>query len=188
MIRFARIFLIREAEMGAAIGIRQDFEAATLRRLATTVKDAGQARRRLALAAVYDGADREAAARIGGMDRQTLRDWVHRFNQCGPDGLINVKSPGRRPKLSSEQMEELARLVEAGPDPEKDGFARWRCGDLKRVLGARFAVDLSAVSLGRILKKLGFSHISARPRHPSKTLRRLRTLKKKFFRPACWRP
>ena len=97
--------------MSAAIGIRQDFEAATLRRLATTVKDAGQARRLLALAAVFDGADREAAARIGGMDRQTLRDWVHRFNRCGPDGLINVKSPGRRPKLSREQMEELGRLV-----------------------------------------------------------------------------
>ena len=125
--------------MSAAIRIRQDFEAATLRRLATTVKDAGQARWLLALAAVYDGADREAAARIGGMDRQTLRDWVHRFNHCGPDGLINVKSPGRRPKLSPEQREELRRLVEAGPDPEKDGFARWRCVDLKRVLGARFA-------------------------------------------------
>jgi transposase len=152
--------------MSAAIGIRQDFEAATLRRLATTVKDAGQARRLLALAADYDGADREEAARIGGMDRQTLRDWVHRFNRCGPDGLINVKSPGRRPKLSKEQMEELGRLVEAGPDPQKDGVARWRCVDLKRVLSARFAVDLSAVTLGRILKTLGFSHISARPRHP----------------------
>ena len=165
--------------MGAAIGIRQDFEAATLRRLATTVKDAGQARRLLALAAVYDGADREAAARIGGMDRQTLRDWVHRFNQCGPDGLINVKSPGRRPKLSTEQMEELKRLVEAGPDAEKDGFARWRCVDLKRVLSARFAVDLSAVSLGRILKKLGFSHISARPRHPKQDPEAIANFKKK---------
>src|SRR5260370_2635495 len=107
---------------------------------------------------------REEAARIGGMDRQTLRDWVLRFNERGPEGLINAKSPGRPPTLSEEQMEELRPLVEAGPDPEKDGVARWRCVDLKRVLGARFGVDLSEVSLGRCLRKLGFSHISARPR------------------------
>jgi transposase len=171
------------ADLSAAIRIRRDFDAAALRRLATTVKDAGQARRLLALAAVYDGKDREEAARIGGMDRQTLRDWVHRFNQCGPDGLINAKSPGRRPKLSKEQMEELGRLVEAGPDLEKDGFARWRCVDLKRVLGARFAVDLSEVSLGRVLRKLGFSHISARPRHPKQDPEAVASFKKKFSGP-----
>src|ERR1700752_4062875 len=112
--------------MGAAIRIRQDFEAVTLRQLATTVRDAGQARRLLALAAVFDGKDREEAARSGGMDPQTLLGWGFRYNHCGPNGLINVKSPGRRPKLSKEQMEELGRLVGAGPDAEKDGFARWR--------------------------------------------------------------
>ena len=170
-------------ELSAAIKIRQDFDAATVRQLATTVKDAGQARRLLAVAAIYDGKDREEAARIGGMDRQTLRDWVHRFNQCGPDGLINAKSPGRRPKLSTEQMEELGRLVEAGPDPETDGVVRWRCVDLKRVLGARFAVDLSEVSLGRILRKLGFSHISARPRHPKQDPEAIANFKKKFSGP-----
>jgi transposase len=90
--------------LSAAIGLRQDFDAATLRRLATTVKEADQVRRLLALAAVYDGKDREEAARIGGMDRQTLRDWVHRFNERGPDGLINAKSPGR-PTLSKDQIE-----------------------------------------------------------------------------------
>ena len=170
-------------EVSAAIKLRQDFGATMLRRLATMVKDAGQARRLLALAAVYDGKEREEAARIGGMDRQTLRDWVHRFNHCGPDGLINLKAPGRRPKLSKEQMEELGRLVEAGPDPQKDGFARWRCVDLKRLLGVRFAVDLSEVSLGRILRKLGFSHVSARPRHPKQDPEAIATFKKNFSRP-----
>jgi transposase len=169
--------------LSAAIGLRQDFNAATLRRLATTVKDADQVRRLLALAAVYDGKDREEAARVGGMDRQTLRDWVHRFNERGPDGLINVKAPGRRPTLSKEQMEELGRLVEAGPDPEKDGVARWRCVDLKRVLGARFGVDLSEVSLGRVLRKLGFSHISARPQHPKQDPEAIASFKKKFSGP-----
>jgi len=164
--------------MSAAIGLRDDFEADDLRRLAGKAKDADQARRLLALAAVYDGMDREEAARIGGMDRQTLRDWVHRFNERGPDSLINAKSPGRRPKLSAEQKEELRQLVEAGPDPEKDGVVRWRCADLKRVLGKRFGVDLSAVSLGRVLKKLGFSHISARPRHPVQDAQAIATFKK----------
>jgi transposase len=167
--------------LSAAIGLRQDFDAATLRRLATTVKDADQVRRLLALAGVYDGQSREEAARIGGMDRQTLCDWVHRFNEEGADGLINAKSPGRPSKLSKEQMEELRRLVEAGPDPEKDGVARWRCVDLKRVLGERFGVDLSEVSLGRVLKKLGFSHISARPLHPKQDQEAIATFKKNCF-------
>jgi transposase len=152
--------------MGAAVGLREDFGAAELRRLAAKAKDGGQARRLLALAAVRDGLNRTEAARLGGMDRQTLRDWVHRFNQHGPDGLIDIKPSGRPAKLSDEQKEVLKQLVEAGPDRQKDGVARWRCVDLKRVVGQRFGVDLSEVSLGRVLKKLGFSHISARPRHP----------------------
>jgi transposase len=164
--------------MSAAIALRDDFEADDLRGLAAKAKDADQARRLLALAACYDGMDREEAARIGGMDRQTLRDWVHRFNEQGPDGLINVKPTGRPSKLSAEQKEALQQLVEAGPDPEKDGVARWRCVDLKRVLGERFAVDLSEVSLGRVLKQLGYSHISARPRHPAQDAQAIATFKK----------
>ena len=124
--------------------------------------------------------DREEAGRIGGMDRQTLRDWVHRFNERGPDGLINIKPSGRPRKLSSEQEADLRQLVEAGPDPEKDGVVRWRCVDLKRVVGERFGVDLSAVSLGRALKKLGFSHISARPQHPAQDVQAIAAFKKTF--------
>jgi transposase len=172
--------VIREVDMSAAIGLRDDFEADDLRALAAKAKDANQARRLLALAAVYDGMDREAAARIGGMDRQTLRDWVHRFNEQGPAGLVNVKPCGRPPKLSAEQKEELQQLVEAGPDADKDGVARWRCVDLKRVLAERFAVDLSEVSLGRVLKQLGYSHISARPQHPAQDAQAIAAFKKTF--------
>jgi len=164
--------------MSAAIALRDGFEADDLRGLAVKAKDADQARRLLALAAVYDGMDREEAARIGGMDRQTLRDWVHRFNERGPEGLINIKPLGRPSKLSPEQKEELRRLVEAGPDPQVDGVVRWRCVDLKRVLGARFAVDLSEVSLGRVLKQLGYSHISARPQHPAQDARAIAAFQK----------
>ena len=112
------------------------------------------------------------------MDRQTLRDWAHRFNEHGPIGLINIKPVGRRPKLSVEQQEALRQLVEAGPDPEKHGVVRWRCVDLQRVLGALFGVDLSTVAIGRQLKRLGFSHISARPLHPAQDAQAITTFKK----------
>jgi transposase len=166
--------------MGAAVKLRRDFGPDELRRLAAKAKDADQARRLLALAAIADGMKRTPAARVGGMDRQTLRDWVHRFNQFGPEGLIDIKPPGRASTLSDEQKEALKQMVEAGPDPEKDGVARWRCVDLKRVLSQRFGVDLSEVSLGRVLKKLGFSHISARPRHPAQDAAAIAAFKKTF--------
>jgi transposase len=164
--------------MSAAIALRTDFTANQLRVLAGKVTNANQARRLLALAAVYDGKSREEAARIGGMDRQTLRDWVHRLNELGPDGLIDRKPPGGKPKLSVEQREALRQLVEDGPDPARHGVVRWRCVDLKTVLSERFAVDLSEVSLGRELKKLGFSHISARPRHPGQDAQAIAAYKK----------
>src|SRR6202049_1702210 len=151
--------------MGGAVRLRQDFGAGELRGFAVKAKAGAQDRRLVALAAVHDGMNRSEAARIGGMDRQTLRDWVHRFNQYGPEGLIDIKPPGRPSKLSEEQKEALKQLVETGPDPETDGVVRWRCVDLKRVVGQRFGVDLSEVSLGRVLKKLGFSHIRSRQQH-----------------------
>ena len=171
--------------MGAAVELRQDLGADDLRRFAARAKDASQARRLLALAAALDGMNRSEAARIGGMDRQTLRDWAHRFNQHGPDGLIDVKPPGRRPRLSDEQKQVLKRLVEDGPDPETDGVVRWRCVDLKRVVRERFGIDLSEVSLGRVLKQLGFSRISARPQHPRQAPEAIEAFKKTS--PPRWR-
>ena len=164
--------------MVAAIGLREDFGAAELRRLAGKTHDAKQARRLLALAAVYDGRSRAEAGCIGGMDRQTLRDWVHRFNEEGPAGLLNAKPSGRPPKLSAEQKQELAQIVKAGPDPAKDGVVRWRCVDLRRVLNERFGVDLDEVSIGRVLKELGFAHVSARPKHPAQDAEAIETFKK----------
>src|ERR1700693_6326194 len=97
--------------MAAAVEIREDYSAEALRQLAVTAKDANQARRLLALAAVREGKG-EQASRSGGMDRQTLRDWVPAVNKYGPEGLVNGKAPGPEPKLSAEQKEELARIVE----------------------------------------------------------------------------
>ena len=97
------------------IGLRADYTAEAVRTAAARVYDAAQARRLLSIAAVYDGMNRREAAKIGGMDRQTLRDWVHRFNAQGPDGLVNRKPPGAASKLTVEQKRALAALVEAGP-------------------------------------------------------------------------
>ena len=104
---------------------------------------------------------------IGGMDRQTLRDWVHRFNAAGPDGLLDNWASGPTPRLSAAQKAELTRIVEMGPDREVDGVVRWRRIDLKRVIAERFGVDYCERYVGTLLRKLGFSHISARPRHPA---------------------
>ena len=117
--------------MGQAIPLRSDYTADQLRRLARQSKDVAQARRLLAIAAVLDGASRAEAARIGGMDRQTLRDWVIRFNEQGPDGLINIASPGAPAKLQAEHRAFLGRLVEEGPIPAVHGVMRWRACDLE---------------------------------------------------------
>ncbi len=116
--------------MGQAIAVRRDFSAGEVRRFAKRAKDAAQARRLLAIAAVLDGALREDAAKIGGMDRQTLRDWVIRFNEQGPDSLINIPSPGVPPKLGKKHRAFLARVVEEGPIPAVHGVVRWRACDL----------------------------------------------------------
>ncbi len=148
------------------IELRSGYDADTLRKLARECRDVHQARRLLALAAVCDGASREEAAKVGGMDRQTLRDWVHRFNESGPDGLVNRKSTGRKSLLSAHQFCELEAIVEAGPDLETDGVVRWRAVDLKRVIEERFGVCYGERHVMKLLNRLGFSRISTRPRHP----------------------
>ena len=153
--------------MPAAICIRDDYSAGELRKLAARARDGHQSRRLLALAAVRDGMRRGDAARIGGMDRQTLRDWVHRFNRDGPEGLLNRPPPGRRGWLSGDQLRQLAEIVETGPDPLTDGVVRWRRSDLKQVIEDRFGVVYAERSISKLLADLGFVHISARPQHPA---------------------
>mgnify|MGYP006174968555 FL=1 len=161
-----------------AISLRDDYDAAELRALARRSRDVRQARRLLALAAVYDGMSRAEAARIGGMDRQTLRDWAHRFNAAGPEGLRNRAGAGRRRRLSEAQMQALAGIVETGPDPKVDGVVRWRRIDLKRVIEERFGVTYSERAISDLLAQLAFSYISGRPQHPRQDERVLEAFKK----------
>src|SRR5438034_254632 len=170
--------------MGHAIAVRTDYTADEVRRVAKRAKDAAQARRLLAIAAVLDGASREAAAKIGGMDRQTLRDWVIRFNEQGPDGLVNIPSPGVPPKLDDTHKAFLARIVEEGPIPAVHGVVRWRACDLIMRLYEEFGISVSDDTVYRALKDLGFSHVSARPKAYKQNTDAMEAFKKTF--PPAW--
>jgi transposase len=145
---------------------RKGLDASELRREAVRCREADAARRMLALALVLEGHSREAAARHTGMDRQTLRDWVHRYNAEGLAGLCNRRHAGPKPRLTPEQMAELEKVVEQGPDPARDGVVRWRRVDLQALIKARFEVDLHERSVGKLLRRLGFTRLSVRPKHP----------------------
>jgi putative transposase len=145
---------------------RRDLSAAELRREAARSRDANAARRMLAIALVLDGHSREDAAEACGMDRQTLRDWVHRYNAEGLAGLANRRAPGPAPRLSAEQEAAVDRWVEQGPELERDGVVRWRCRDLQERIGREFGVSMHERTAGKLLAKPRFRRLSVRPRHP----------------------
>ena len=157
---------------------RGDLSADELRLAARRTKDSAQARRLLALAQVLDGHSRSAAALAGAMDRQTLRDWVHRYNAEGVQGLCDRPRSGRPAQLSEAELAELARLVEGGPDLAVHGVVRWRCVDLQKEIKARFGVQISERHVGRLLKRLKFTRLSVRPRHPQADQAAQQTFKK----------
>ena len=150
----------------ALVITRQEHSAVALRMAARRSKDSDQARRLLAIALVLEGASRTEAARVMGMDRQTLRDWVTRYNAQGVEGLRDRPRPGRPAQLTADALAELARLVEAGPDIDVHGVVRWRCVDLQAEIKQRFDVEISERHVGRLLKRLAFTRLSVRPRHP----------------------
>jgi len=171
--------------MGQAVAVRKDHTVGEVRRLAKRAKDAAQARRLLAIAAVLEGASRTEAAKIGGMDRQTLRDWVIRFNEQGPDGLINIPSPGMPPKLDTTHRAFLARIVEEGPIPAIHGVVRWRACDLIMRLHEEFGISVSDDTVYRALRDLDFSHVSARPKAYKQDPEAMEAFKKTL--PHVWR-
>jgi transposase len=170
--------------VGSAIALREDFDSTDLRGLAQTTKDAGQSRRLVALAEIYDGGRRTDAARIGGVGLQVIRDWVLRFNADGPGGLIDGKAWGQPPKLNHAQRQALARLIEDGPIPAVHGVVRWRLRDLAQWIWEEFRISLDETTVGRELKALGFVKISVRPRHRGQNEFAIENFKKTF--PPSW--
>jgi len=155
--------------MGQPVAIiRTEHTAGALRGLATRSDDVDQARRLLAIAMILDGVSRADAARVAGMDRQTLRDWVHRYNQQGVDGLLSRKSPGAAGKLTEAQMSEVRQWVLDGPDPEIHKIIRWRCVDLCGEVERSFAVTVAKRTMVKWLRKWRFTRLQPRPYHPKK--------------------
>jgi len=157
---------------------RTELDAAGLRAAAKRSKDAAAARRMLALAMVLEGSSRSEAARAAGMDRQTLRDWVHRYNADGIAGLSDAPRSGRPSALSEDQEQELRELVIAGPDLERDGVVRWRCIDLRSVIAERYDVVLHERTVGKLLRRMGMAWVQPRPHHPKQDLEAQSAFKK----------
>lgn len=168
-----------------AILLRGDFDATATRAAARAAKDAGQARRLLAVAAIYDGASRTEAARIGGVTLQIVRDWVLKFNAWGPAGLIDRKPPGQPSRLNARHRAALAAIIESGPIPAVHGVVRWRQADLCQWLWEEFRVQVDRRTLGREMRALGFRKLSARPRHHAQAAGAVAAFKKNSQ--SCWR-
>lgn len=159
--------------MGGKVGqpveiTRVDHQPSELRGAAARSRDSGQARRLLGLAMLLEGMPRKEAAERSGMDRQTLCNWVHRYNAAGIDGLKSGHGPGQPPMLNADQMAELKALVLKGPDPAKHGVVRWRCVDLREEVARRFSVQVNERTIGKWLRKLGLTRLQPRPFHPKK--------------------
>ena len=165
--------------MSVPVGItRTDYTGEELRALSSRCTDGAQVRRILALAMVLEGRARTEAAELNGMDRQTLRDWVHRYNALGVAGLKSRRPPGRAPALTEVQRAELLDLVITGPDPEVNGVVRWRCVDLRAEVARRFAVEVHENTIARWLHELGLTRLQPRPVHPQKDPEAEATFKK----------
>ena len=166
------------------IPLRADFDAQMVRVAAKRSKDGPQARRLLALAAIYEGATRTQAAKIGGVTLQIVRDWVMKFNAYGPEGLIDRKPPGQPPRLNDTHRAALAAIIESGPIPAVHGVVRWRIVDLCQWVFEEFRVVVAKQTLSRELRSMGYRKLSARPRHHAQADGAIEDFKKVF--PHAW--
>ena len=141
------------------------YSASQLRGLARKTTDGQQSRRLLTLAAIYDGATRTEAAKIGGVTLQIIRDCVMRFTARGAAGLLDGKSPGQPSRLNDVQRQAIVRMVESGPIPAIHGVVRWRLIDLAQWIYEEFRITVAKQTLSRELRAMGYRKLSARPRH-----------------------
>jgi transposase len=158
-----------EDTMPVRTAIRSDLhEPEDLRRLARSEKVPRAARRMLAIANAMEGMSYIDAARVVGIERQSLGDAVRRYNVEGLAGLYDRPKPGRPRKLNPIQEDELCDTMSAGPDPELDGISAFTLDDLTAIAKARFGASYHSTSMSRVVRRLGFSKQKARPHHPRK--------------------
>jgi transposase len=161
-----------------AVSIATGRTPAELRAMARRERDGRVGARLLALANALDGMSRDEAARAAGMDRQTLRDWVHRYNAEGVEGLRDRPRSGRPCALDEGRQASLKALVLRGPRLERDGCVAWRIRDLCRLVEERFRVRYGETGMLRLLKSLDLSRQKARPIHPEADVRAQERFKK----------
>jgi transposase len=155
--------------VGKAIDITHSGHTASeLRELAAKTRDGGVVRRLLGMALLLEGQPRGEAAKLSGMGRQILCDWVHRYNASGVAGLATRVRPGRPPALTAEQQAELKALVIRGPDPARHQVVRWRCLDLREEIARLYSVEVDERTVGKWLRKLNLTRLQPRPYHPKK--------------------
>jgi transposase len=112
------------------------------------------------------------------MDRQTLRDWVIRYNAEGTDGLRDRPHTGRPPLLAPEQEEELAQLIAAGPDLERDGVIEFRVRHIREIAARNFGADYTRSGMQERLHRMKLSYLKPRPIHPKTDPEAQETFKK----------
>ena len=166
------------------VPLRPDFDASALRAIAKKTKDGAQARRLLALAAIYEGGSRTQAAAIGSVTLQIVRDWVVKFNAEGPAALIDRKPPGQPSRLNDTHRAALIRAIEDGPMPAIHGVVRWRLIDLCQWLWEEFRVSIAKPTLSRELRALGYRKLTARPRNHAQAEGAIEAFKKTS--PRAW--
>ena len=171
--------------MRKPIPLRSDYDATVLRRISRESEDADQVRRLLALAVIYDGGSRTKAAEVGGVTLQVVRDWALRFNAGGPEGLIDRKAAGQRPRLDDQHRAALMAMVESGPIPAVHGVVRWRIIDLCQWVWEEYRISVSKQTLSRELRAMGYRKLSARPRHQAQAAGAVEAFKKTG--PRQWR-
>jgi len=160
------------------IKIRRDISPVVLRKKALQENNGRVTARLLAIANAMDGMSREDAARQAGMTRQTLRDWVIRYNAKSIDGVRDAPKGHAKRALTPEQEKKLEALVMQGPNGAHGLLVRWRRIDLRKVILQEFGVDYHVRSVGKILHRLGFVHISTRPLHPEADIEAQEAFKK----------
>jgi transposase len=149
----------------SGLEVRRDITAVVLRKKARAQKDGRVASRLFGIANILDGMSRDEAAKLAGMTRQTLRDWVVRYNGQGIAGLRSGWKGNPTRALKPDQEERLRQIVLDGP-PTDGVLVRWRRVDLRKIIKQEFGVDYHERSVGKVLKRLGFVRLSVRPRHP----------------------
>lgn len=148
------------------LSIRDDMTSEQVRRLARRARDPRVARRLLAIANALDGMSRATAAKLAGMDRQTLRDWVIRYNEHGVDGLGDRWGAGRPTAVSEGQLAAVKAAILQAACRSGDTKPAFRIVDVAAIIEERTGVRYSVSGAHRLMRTMGLSYQKSRPSHP----------------------